>query len=130
GADLDEVPPYRLQLEHVVEGRDRLAVGGREIQSRADLLERLGGQPAAVPLLRDPQRREDRRPRHRVLRRDRANLVDQRSHSPITVSSDPTMAIMSATRAFRMQVAVASSATNDVPRNFTRHGRGPPSETT
>ena len=29
-----------------------------------------------------------------------------------------------------MQVAVASSATNDGARNFTRHGFGPPSETT
>src|SRR5919197_2830459 len=69
GADLDEVPAHRLQVEHVVEGRDRLAVGGREAERLADLLEGLRRQPAAVPLLRDPQRREDGRPRHRVLRR-------------------------------------------------------------
>src|SRR5919197_4603244 len=37
GADLDEVPTHGLQVEHVVEGRDRLAVRGREIQSLADL---------------------------------------------------------------------------------------------
>jgi len=46
------------------------------------------------------------------------------------VSSEPTIAIMSAIRASDMQVAVASSATNDGARNFTRHGFGPPSETT
>ena len=40
------------------------------------------------------------------------------------------MAIRSATSAFVMQVAVASSATKDGARNFTRHGFGPPSETT
>src|SRR5947207_3014157 len=130
GADLDEVPAHRLQVEHVVEGRDRLAVGGRELQSLADLLERLRRQPASVPLLRDPQRGQDRRARDRVLRGDLADLVDHRSTSPMTVSSEPTMAIRSATSAFDVQVAVASSATNDVPRNFTRHGFGPPSETT
>src|SRR5207248_2875037 len=96
----------------------------------ADLLERLQREPAAVPLLRDPERRQDRRPRDRILLRDAPDLVDHRSTSPITVSSEPTIAIRSATSAFDVQVAVASSATNDVPRNFTRHGRGPPSETT
>ena len=53
-----------------------------------------------------------------------------RSVSPITESSEPTIAIRSATSASCMQVAVASSATNDGARNLTRHGRGPPSETT
>src|SRR5919197_5043669 len=130
GADLDEVPPDGLQVEHVVEGRDRLAVRGREIERLAHLLERLRREPAAVPLLRDPERGQNRRARHRVLRRDGADLVDHRSTSPITVSSEPTMAIRSATSAFDMQVAVASRATNDVPRNFKRQGRGPPSETT
>ena len=48
----------------------------------------------------------------------------------MTVSSEPTIAIMSATSASLMQVAVASSATKDGARNLTRHGFGPPSETT
>src|SRR5207237_9359924 len=96
----------------------------------ADLLERLRRPPAAVLLLRQPQCRQDRRARVRVALPERPELVDHRSTSPITVSSEPTIAIRSATSASDMQVAVASSATKDVPRNFTRHGRGPPSETT
>jgi hypothetical protein len=48
----------------------------------------------------------------------------------MTVSREPTMAIRSATSASLMVVAVASSATNDGARNLTRHGFGPPSETT
>ena len=40
----------------------------------------------------------------------------------MTASSEPTIAIMSAIRAFVMQVAVASSATKDGARNFTRQG--------
>src|SRR5437763_7581711 len=135
-ADLDQVPPARTQVEHVVEGRDRLAVGRREAERVADLLERLRGEPAAVPPLREPARGQDRRARLRILLRDLSDLVrerprrHQRSTSPMTVSSDPTMAIMSATYASAMQVAVASSATNEGARNLTRHGLGPPSETT
>ena len=65
-------------------------------------------------------------------RRELADFVGegQRSTSPITVSSEPTIAIMSAISASVMHVAVASSATNDGARNLTRHGFGPPSETT
>src|SRR2546423_2034490 len=118
GADLDDVPAHRLQVEHVVEGRDRLAVRGRQIQSLPDLLEGLGRKPAAVPLLRDPQRRQDRRARDGVLRGHLPDLVDHRSTSPMTVSREPTIAIRSATSAFDVHVAVASSATNDVPRNL------------
>src|SRR5438094_7806932 len=100
-ADLDQTPPDGREMEHVVEGRDPLAVRGGELQGLADLLERLRRQPASVPLLRDPQRRHHRRARLRILRRDRAHLVrepprHQRSTSPITVSSEPTIAIRSA----------------------------------
>ena len=86
-----------------------------------------------MPLLREPQRREDGRALLRVLRLDLLHLVVEgrhRSTSPMTVSSEPTIAIRSATSASDMQVAVASSATNDGARNLTRHGFGPPSETT
>jgi len=48
----------------------------------------------------------------------------------MTPSSDPTTATMSATRVSWTHVAVAWSAANDGARNFTRHGFGPPSETT
>ena len=48
----------------------------------------------------------------------------------MTVSSEPTIAIMSAISASLMHVAVAWSATKLGARNFTRHGFGPPSETT
>src|SRR5918911_3418378 len=91
GADLDDVPAHRLQVEHVVEGRDRLAVRGRETQSLPDLLERLRREPAAVPLLCDPERGQDRRAGDGVLRGHLADLVDHRSTSPITVSKDPTI---------------------------------------
>src|SRR5688500_7738749 len=53
GADLDHVSPDRLELEHVVERGDGLAVGGRELQRVGDLDERLGRQPTAVTLLGD-----------------------------------------------------------------------------
>jgi hypothetical protein len=81
-----------------------------------------------VLLLRDPQRRQDRRAAVRILRENRVEV--KRSTSPITVSREPTIAIRSATSASDMHVAVASRATNDGARNFTRQGFGPPSETT
>src|SRR5512133_239653 len=134
GADLDRVPPDGGKVEHVVEGRDRLAVPGRQAERGADLLERLGRQPAAVRLLGDPQRRQNRRARFRELLPQLANLRRQfrahRSTSPMSVSSEPTIAIRSATSASDMQVAVASSATKLGARNLTRQGFGPPSETT
>ena len=111
-----------------------MAVGRRQVERVGDLADRLGRQPAVL-LLREPQRRDRRRAR--PVREPRAHLAGSgrtasahRSTSPITVSSEPTIAIMSAISASLMQVAVASSATNDGARNFTRHGRGPPSETT
>src|SRR5918996_3496075 len=96
-ADLDEVPADRLQMEHVVEGRDRLAVRGREPERVSDLDEGLGRQPAAVPLLREPQGGQRRRPRVRVARCHLLDLVVQRprghyrSVSPITASREPTI---------------------------------------
>src|SRR5438067_5583448 len=91
-ADLDEVPADRAQVEHVVEGRDRLAVRRREIERLADLLEGLRREPAAVALLRKPERGQDRRARLRILLGHTLDLVrerpgrHQRSTSPITVS--------------------------------------------
>src|SRR6266540_2284540 len=131
-ADLDRVPPDRLQVVHVVERRDRLAVRGRQVECVRNLAQRLRRQPA-IALLRQTQRRHHGRARLRVALPHRLNLVEQlchRSTSPIRVSSDPTIAIMSAIKESRRHVAVASSATNDGARNSTRHGLGPPSETT
>jgi hypothetical protein len=48
----------------------------------------------------------------------------------MTVSSEPRIAIRSATRDPATVVAVASRATNDGARNLTRQGFEPPSETT
>ena len=130
-ADLDEVPADGLQVVHVVEGRDRHAVRGRLVERLGDLAERLGREPA-VALLREPQRRQGRRARHRVERADLLDLVVERAHrstSPMTASSEPTIAIRSATAASVMQAAVACSAANEGARNLTRHGFGPPSET-
>ena len=51
------------------------------------------------------------------------------SFIPMTASSEPTIAIRSATAASVMQAAVACNAANEGARNLTRHGFGPPSET-
>src|SRR4051794_16591988 len=134
GADLDRVPPDGRQVEHVVEGRDRLAVGRGQAERGAALLQRVGRQPAAVRLLGEPQRRDRRRARVGEPRAELAYLCRElrahRSTSPMTVSSEPTIAIRSATSASDMQVAVASRATKLGARNLTRHGFGPPFETT
>src|SRR2546423_2119354 len=129
-ADLDGVGADGLEVEHVVEARDRHAVGGREPEGFADLHERLARQPAVL-LLREAERRQDRRARLRVLLRDffDLRLEAHRSVSPITASSEPTIAIRSAMSASWVHVAVASSATNDGARKCTRHGFGPPSDT-
>src|SRR5262249_6094044 len=130
-ADLDEVSSDGTKMEHVVERRDGLAERGRRTERVGALAERLRRE-VSVLLLREAKRRQRRRLPVRVLRLDLLHLVvvgTHRSHSPMTVSSDPRIAIMSATRESATHVAVASSATNDGARNFTRHGRGPPSET-
>src|SRR4051812_3924601 len=127
-AHLDHVLARRLELEEVVEARDAHAVRRRQVERFRDLLERLPRKPA-VPLLREPERRQHCRLRLRVLLRNLADLVDHRSVSPITASSEPTIAMRSATRVSCMHVAVASSATNDGARKWTRHGFGPPSLT-
>src|SRR5262249_58537436 len=96
------------------------------------LAQRLGRQ-IAVLLLHLAQRRHHRRVPVGVPLLQLLHVrveVAHRSTSPIRVSSEPTIAIRSATSASCMQVAVASRATNDGARNFTRHGFGPPSETT
>src|SRR5918992_462919 len=117
-ADLDQVPPDRLEMEHVVEGRDRLAVRRRHVERVRHVAQRLRGQPPVL-LLRHPQPGQHRGARFRVLG---SGLLDplrkrHRSTSPMTVSSDPTIAMKSAISASRMQVAVASRATNDGERN-------------
>src|SRR5262245_58228258 len=131
-ADLDEVLADRRQVVHVVEGRDGLNVRRREVERVRDLPERLRRQPPAVLVLGEPKPAHHRRSLVGVGLRRRLDVLAEAhlSTSPITESSDPTIAIRSAINAFVMQVAVASSATNDGARNFTRHGLGPPSETT
>ena len=68
----------------------------------------------------------------RVPLRDLLDLVGEahRSVSPMTASSEPTIAIRSAMSDPCAQVAVACSAANDGARKCTRHGLGPPSLTT
>src|SRR5580765_6211810 len=94
-AHLDEVLADRSQVVHVVEGRDRVAVPGREVERVRDLADRVGREPAAL-LLREPQRRQHRRAR--ALGIARAHLLHpiveggaHRSTSPMTESSEPTM---------------------------------------
>src|SRR5207248_4444398 len=132
-ADLHEVLADRREVELVVERCDRLAVRRRRLERVGHVAQHLGGEPAVL-LLCEPQRRQHRALRLLgVERADRLDLLVEGGHlstSPITVSSEPTIAIMSAISASCMHVAVASSATNDGARNFTRHGLGPPSEQT
>src|SRR5215211_7219586 len=133
GAHLDHVPSDRLEVVHVVEGGDRLDLGRREVHRVGDLAQRLRREPTSVAFLREAQRAHDGRASLRIPLPQPVDLRDEVAHlstSPMTVSNEPTIAIRSATSASRMHVAVASSATNDGARNFTRHGLGPPSETT
>ena len=119
----------RLEMEHVIEGGDGLAVRGRQLESAGDLDERLRREPAVV-LLGESERRQDRRPALGVLGGHLADLLGERhrSTSPITVSSEPTIAIMSAISDSRRSVAVACRATKLGARKRTRHGFAPPSE--
>src|SRR6185436_17945588 len=125
----------RLQVVHVVEGGDGHAVRRRLVERVGDLAERLRREPA-VPLLREPKRRQGGGARDRIQRPDLLDLVIERlflrahrSTSPMTASSEPTTAIRSATAASCTQAAVACRAANEGARNLTRHGFGPPSET-
>src|SRR3954447_16377907 len=130
-ADLDHVPPDGLQVEHVVERRNGFAERRRRAERVRALAQRIRRQ-VAVLLLREAQGGQRRGAPVRVPRLQLLHLVverGQRSQSPMTVSSEPSTAIMSATSASDMHVAVASSATNDGARNFPPHGLGPPSET-
>ena len=127
---LEPVGTHTIEVVHVVEARDGHAVRGCQSERLADLFERLARQPAVL-LLGEVQRRHDRRPRLGILLGDLLDLADERhrSVSPMTASSEPTVAIMSAMSESFMHVAVASSATNDGARKCTRHGFGPPSDT-
>ena len=130
-AHLDEMLADRCQVELVVERGDRVHVRRRLVECVGYLADHVGREPAVLGL-REPQRRQHRALRvGRILRAlglDRVVEGAHRSTSPITVSSEPTIAIMSAISASVMHVAVACSATNDGARNLTRHGLGPPSE--
>ncbi len=66
--------PDGLEVEHVVEGGNRQAVGGRVVERVRDLGERLRGQPA-VALLRHAQRGQHRRPAIRIAGGDLLDLV-------------------------------------------------------
>src|SRR5579862_1977329 len=131
-ADLDRVRADGVEIEHVVEGRDRVTEGRRDLERVGGLLERLARQVAML-LLREPQRLQRRRTRaFRIALADLLHLLVERAHrsvSPMTASSEPTTAIRSATYVSVRHVAVASRATNDGARKWTRHGFGPPSET-
>ena len=125
---LEMVRADGLEVEHVVEARDAHAVRGRQVERVGDLLECLAREPA-VALLRQAKCRQDRRLRFGIPGCDLADLVYHRSVSPMTASSDPTIAIRSATSVSCTHVAVASSATSDGARKWTRQGFGAPSET-
>src|SRR5579864_7210269 len=130
-AHLDRVAARGLEVEHVVEARDRHAVRGCQVERLADLLDRLRREPAVL-FLREAQRRQDRRLRVGVTLCDLLDLglEAHRSVSPMTASSEPTIAIRSAMSAPFEHVAVACSAANDGARKCTRQGFGPPSLTT
>src|SRR5438105_667518 len=101
-ADVDQPPSHRLQMEHVVEGRDALHEGRRQVERICYLHEGLGWQPTLVLLLRQTKCGHDSRPGLGILLRYGPDLSlkmrehFQRSTSPMTVSSEPTIAIRSA----------------------------------
>ena len=71
------LPADGLQVIHVVEAGDGLAVGGGEVERVRDLPERLRRQPAVV-LLSGVERGHDRRAAHRILRGQLLDLVVER----------------------------------------------------
>src|SRR6266571_698012 len=97
GADLDQVLAHRREVVHVVEGGDGLHVRRSEVERLGDLAQRVGRKPAVV-LLREPQSVHDARLAVGIRLSGGPDLVGeaQRSTSPITVSSEPTIAIRSA----------------------------------
>src|SRR5437870_4814198 len=118
--DLDQMAADGLEMEHVVERRHRLAERRRRSQRLCRLPQRVRRE-VPVLLLRELERRQRRRTPVLVTSLELLHLVVERAHrstSPITVSSEPTTAIRSATSASVMHVAVASRATNDGARNF------------
>ena len=74
-ADLDDVPADGLGVEHVVEGRDRMAVRGCQLERVGRLAERLLGEPAAVSLLRELERGQHGGERVGIPLPDRLHLV-------------------------------------------------------
>src|SRR5262249_23310619 len=130
---LDLDAPARLEPELVVERRDREAVGRCDVEGLRNLAQRVRRKPAAMLFLCEPEGRHDRRaPLGIELAELLDAVVERRAHlsaSPITGSSEPAAAIRSAISCSCTTVAVACSAAKLGARNFTRHGRGPPSET-
>ena len=131
-AHLDHAPPDGLEVVLVVEGRDREAVGGRELERVGDLADRVGREPAAVVLLREPQRGHDRRQRVGYCLRSFCDL--RADGSSVGVSHDRVERAADRDEVGDRGspctiVAVACSAAKLGARNFTRHGRAPPSET-
>src|SRR5439155_6695 len=66
------VPPARVELEHGVEGRDRLHLRRRETEELSDLPHALARHPARLGL-HEVQERHEGRARRRVLRHDAAS---------------------------------------------------------
>src|SRR5207253_1229516 len=95
-AHLDEVRTDWLEVIHVVERRDRLAIRGRHVERLGCFAERVGREPAVL-VLREAEGLERRAARSlgvlRALGLDRVVEAAHRSTSPMTVSSDPTIAI-------------------------------------
>ena len=84
-AHLDEVLADRLEVVHVVERRDRVAVGRRQAERVGDLAERLRRQPAVL-LLREPKRRQRRRARVREARRASRWTSSYEARSPVDLA--------------------------------------------
>ena len=149
-ADLDHVLADRLEVELVVERRDCVAVGRRQLERVGDLAERIGREPAVL-LLCEAERRQHGR--GRAIRVELAYGLDVvvQTHVPdvplwvrcavraVRVTGRPRPSPCRASRRSRSCRRSArrsctsrspASATNDGARNLTRHGFGPPSETT
>ena len=127
-AELDEIFADRGEIEHRVEGRDLKHADRCHAELRRDILDCRLRQPAVILLLRDPKQGDHSRrlasrrifgelpPAARLILRRECEAVRlyfgeaahaHRSTSPKTISSEPRMALTSASIVLRQRKSIA-----------------------
>ena len=107
-ADLDQVAPHRLQIQHAVETGDLVDADRRHVEDRGHMVHRRPGQPAASLGLGEFEQRQDRARLparrvfgdellgHRLVLGCEGEALAHRSISPKTMSMEPRIATESA----------------------------------